>query len=188
MNKAIKIAKGEYCLFLNSGDWLFYPQVLEEAFNNNFHEDFVYGYQLIEENENFTEEPCLDVNYLTFRTLSVSHIPHQACFIKRELFEKVGLYNEENRIVSDWEFIMLSLFHHNCSIRRIDTKITVYDTNGISSVRDFKLLQDEERKKSLRKNFPLIYPDYEYFEAFLQKPYIKSILWFRNFIKKVLKK
>ena len=34
MNKGIRAATGEYCLFLNSGDFLIHPGVLEEIFNS----------------------------------------------------------------------------------------------------------------------------------------------------------
>jgi len=182
MNKGIRKAKGEYCLFLNSGDWLYSEKALSDVFSMNLKEDIVYGKQLIEKNGKLVDDPCLDVPYLTFRTLMKSHIPHQATFIKRNLFDKIGLYNEENKIVSDWEFIMLALFKYNCSIRRIYSSINVYDTEGISSKQEYKDLQNEERIRTLQKHFPLIYPDYQYFECFLNKPYIKFILKVKNII------
>ena len=138
MNKGIKHAKGEYCLFLNSGDSLYNENVLRDCFDIEFSEDFVYGYQLIKKNGDFVEDLCLDVPYISFSTLKKAHIPHQCTFIKRELFNKIGPYNEENKIVSDWEFIMRGLFIHGCSIKRIPVKMTVYDTSGISTIEEFK--------------------------------------------------
>ena len=43
MNKGILQAKGDYCLFLNSGDALYTTTVLEEVFNQNFSEDIIIG-------------------------------------------------------------------------------------------------------------------------------------------------
>jgi len=40
MNKGIMVAKGEYCQFLNSGDWLVNENVLKEVFADV---DIVYG-------------------------------------------------------------------------------------------------------------------------------------------------
>lgn len=187
MNKGIKEACGDYCLFLNSGDRFYDKDVLTKVFQTGFSEDIVYGIQLRECDGNIIEDPCLDLPYLTFGTLKKSHIPHQCTFIKRKLFESVGMYNEENRVVSDWEFIMLALFKHDCSIRRIYLPITVYDTGGISSNRD-KTSQNTERARALRTHFPLIIRDYEYFEQFMNKKYIRFTLAARNFAKGLLKR
>ena len=43
INKGIKVAVGEYCLFLNSGDYLSSDSILEKAFSYGFFEDIVYG-------------------------------------------------------------------------------------------------------------------------------------------------
>jgi len=188
MNKGIKQAKGEYCLFLNSGDWLYNSKVIEDCMNLDFSDDIVYGYQLKEENGKIGDDICLDVPYISFLTLKKSHIPHQVCFIKRNLFEKIGLYNEENKIISDWEFLMKALFIHNCSIERIPVKITVYDTGGISSIEEYKKHQFEERRAFLEKQFPLIIKDYDYFEAFMQKGYIKAVLQLRKIFNKIIRR
>lgn len=186
MNKGIKQAKGEYCLFLNSGDWFYGNNVLKDCFEIGFSEDFVYGHQVFEYNGRFVEDLSLDVAYLTFSTLKKSHIPHQCTFIKRNLFDKIGLYNEENKIISDWEFLMKGLFIYGCSIRRIPVEITVYDTNGLSSVDEFKKHQFEERRRFLDKQFNLFMPDYDYYEAFMNKNYIRVTLRIRDITKKIL--
>jgi len=176
----IKQAKGEYCLFLNSGDWLYNSKVIEDCMNLDFSDDIVYGYQLKEENGEIVDDICLDVPYISFSTLKKSHIPHQVTFIKRKLFEKIGLYNEENKIISDWEFLMKALFLFNCSIERLPVKITVYDTGGISSIEEYKKHQFEERRAFLEKQFPLIIKDYDYFDRLMNKSYMKLIFWIKK--------
>ena len=185
MNKGIKKAKSEYCLFLNSGDWLFDENVLASVFNLSFDDDIIYGHQLIQKNTEFVEDICLDPQYLTFGNLRKSHLPHQSTFIKRNLFQQIGLYNENNKIVSDWEFMMVALFRYNCSIRRIDVPIAVYDLNGISNSPSLMQLQLQERKKVLAEQFPRIIPDYQRFDAFLDKPYIRYIMKMKNIKKKL---
>ena len=187
MNKGIIQSSGEYCLFLNSGDQLLHKDVLKHCFNIIFTEDFVYGHQVIEKDGKFIEDPCLDTEYITFLTLSKSHISHQCTFIKRELFNKIGFYNEENKIISDWEFVMKGLFIYGCSIRRIPINMTIYDTAGISSQDELKCLQFEERRKFLEKQFPLFMPDYDSFERFMNKNYIKTTLTLRSLFKRIIK-
>lgn len=187
MNKGIRHAKGDYCLFLNSGDWLVNNSVLQDCFKITFHEDFVYGTQLIESDEEFKKDICLDLPYITFFSMKKSHLPHQSMFIKRILFETIGYYNEKNKIISDWEFLMKGLFVYGCSIKRIPVEICVYDTFGISSISDTIELQRKERRAFLENQFPLFLKDYDYFENFMNKWYIKYILTLRLFKKKILK-
>lgn len=43
MNKGIRVSSGDYLLFLNSGDWLASPTVLEDVYKTAPTVDFVYG-------------------------------------------------------------------------------------------------------------------------------------------------
>ena len=43
MNKGLNLAKGEYCLFLNSGDSLYDSDVLQVLFSQSFTEDIISG-------------------------------------------------------------------------------------------------------------------------------------------------
>jgi len=189
MNKGIQKATGEYLLFLNSGDWLYNKDVLKEVFAQNITDDIFYGQEVKELNGKLIKSTLLDVYYLTFSSLKNSHISHQCSFIKRTLFtEKIGLYAENYKIISDWAFMMLAIFKYNCSIRTIDTIISVYDTNGISSVEAFKKLQLEERRQFLDKHFRLFMVDYDNMDAFMNKGYIKNILKLRDAFNSLLKR
>ena len=180
MNKGIKNATGEYCLFLNSGDYLINENVLNECFNSDVNTDLIYGHQLKEENGKIVDHRVIYGDYISFLTLINDSLPHQCTFIKRELFNKIGFYNEENKIISDWEFIVLALFTYNCSIKRIPVKMTVYDTRGISSIEEYKKQQHLDRRNFLCKQYPLIIKDYDDFEHFMSKPYIKFIISIRS--------
>ena len=59
-------------------------------------------------------------------------LPHQACFIKKCLFYEVGFYNEENKIVSDWEFFVRCA-KLGVSYLKLDQIITLMDPPEISS-------------------------------------------------------
>ena len=166
MNKGIRQAKGKYCLFLNSGDYFVDKYVLEKASVLNFDEDIIYGEQLVEKNGNFYKCSFLDPEHITFRSFINSTLPHQCTFIKRTLFDLAGFYNENNKIVSDWEFNMLALFKYNCSLQKINIPISVYDTNGISSNQEIIIEYKEEKRAVLYRHFPRIMKDIEAVERF----------------------
>lgn len=109
MNKGVLHATGEYVLFLNSGDYLYDSSVLAKILPSLTGEGIVYGDLMFMpegggEGSVFVYPEILDVDYFMERSLG-----HPASFIKRELLT-VSPYNEEYRIVSDWEFFSGRLF------------------------------------------------------------------------------
>ena len=46
---------------------------------------------------------------------------------------KYGLYNEENKVVSDWEFFLKTIGLNGESFQKINKELSVFNTNGISS-------------------------------------------------------
>ena len=151
-NKGIAMAHGEYCLFLNSGDFFNRAATLEEVFKNPISEDIVYGDLLLVSPDGkkkcVTYPPVLEFDFLFAGTL-----PHQASFIKRDLLIAEGLYSLEYRFVSDWVFFIDSVFKRNCSYRHIDTVVTSYDTSGVTSGTAFAATVRAERLAHLRREY-----------------------------------
>lgn len=156
MNKGIKQAKGEYCLFLNSGDWLVDECVLEKVFLLNVHEDILYGNLLTMDSfcDKGPERSLLTLTDLFFGTIN-----HPSSFIKRILFQKYGLYNEEYKIVSDWEFFFKVICLARVSVRYLDIDISYFDMTGVSN--ENKALRNLERNIVLKKELPKkLYEEY----------------------------
>jgi len=155
INKGIKVATGEYLLFLNSGDHFFNNKVLKE---NNQYLDF---YELIYFNIQVVgKETSEIISYpieLRFSDLYFETLCHQSVFIKKELFERVGLYDENLKIVSDWKFFTLALFKYKCSYIKINETLSTFYLGGISSQID----SSEERNQVLKENFNEYIMDYE---------------------------
>lgn len=154
MNKGIKVAKGEYIIFMNSGDYFYSPTILEEVKKLKPTEDVLCGniFLSIGHVKFAPESP-------TFRYLYEGGLSHQACFIKTEV-QKEHPYDESMRIASDWDFFLEVLIIDNGTYRKIDLIIAWFDFNGISSCN--KSLEKIERETILRRRFPeRIIKDYE---------------------------
>lgn len=155
MNKGIIKATGEYILFLNSGDYLVNNDVLENISGelaNNI--DFISGnleYYLFD-NSLFTR---VHPNKLTFTYLVSKTISHPSTFIKSDLFQKFGLYNEELKIVSDWEFFFKCLGLNGATFKSINTTITHFDMNGISSSNGDRV--NAEKELVYKKYLPYVF-------------------------------
>ncbi len=165
MNKGILKAKGEYLLFLNSGDWLVDESVVGDFCGCNWMDDFVSGNLILWNKGIETLREAIDKNILGFEHLYNNRIAHPVTFIKRILFDKYGLYNEEFKIVSDWEFFLKCLILYNCNYTNYNRTISYYDLSGISSNPKFVLLQEKEKETTFRKYVPRIYISLKKYET-----------------------
>ena len=157
MNKGIAQATGEYLLFLNSGDHLYNNKVIKEI------SQYYNSYDLI----------CFDVHMikngdsrmvrhpdkLRFSDFYLNGLNHQSVLIRKELFETVGLYDENLKIASDWKFFILALFVHNCIYININKTLSTYYVDGIST----QLMENHltERNQVLKEYFSAFVLDYE---------------------------
>lgn len=159
MNKGIKVAQGEFLIFMNSADTFFDELVLEKIekeLSDDY--DIFYGdYYRVNSNsiKKRTFPQKLSFSFFYMRSLS-----HQSTFIRRKLFFDIFLYNEEYKIASDWEFFIYAICHKNVPYKYINLPISKFDFTGISSIAKYKNLAKEERIQSINKYFPLFADDY----------------------------
>ncbi|MDQ0968502.1 glycosyltransferase involved in cell wall biosynthesis [Flavobacterium sp. W4I14] len=168
MNKAIKRANGDYLLFLNSGDVLAEPNTLEKVqkhLDGRF--GFYYGDAIYLEPDGEITRTYPD--QLSFSFFLAHNLSHQATFIKRKLFDEVFPYNENYKIVSDWEFFIYAICKINIPYQHLDQVICKYDVSGISSVLTNHKLMHEEREQTISNYFPLFIDDYKDITALKSK-------------------
>lgn len=179
MNKGIMHANGKYLLFLNSGDYL-EPNILAQIEHKITGEDIIYGdiYIISESNhKNLTTFPDPPLN----ASLVVSkdfYLPHPATFIKKTLFNN-EIYNEQYKIISDWEFWIKCIIFKNCTTKHISIPISNFIEGGISSTNNE--MTQSEKADSLQKLFPpKILESLDKLFLIEQSPFCETILKYKT--------
>ena len=171
MNKGIRKASGEYIQILNSGDMLATPDVtqrmmeaLDKLVNGNWslvsQVPILYGNMI---KKDYATGKIIgksgEVEY-SLRNYYSSTMNHDCCYIRRDLFEKYGLYDEDLKIVSDWKWFLQVVGLGNMKPEYVDIDVTVFDASGISETN--LELRKKERRQVLEKLIPpAVLADYD---------------------------
>ena len=152
MNKGIRMANGEHLLFLNAGDYFFDNDVLQKVIDKKLDKDICYGNIIVYEDEKRSYLKRYP-NVLDYSFWIKNNLCHQAIFIKKELFEKYGFYNENYKIVSDLELWIIFIHINMASYKNLDVTCSVFINGGLSSNKNYEDLANKERKKVIDKYF-----------------------------------
>ena len=147
MNKAVNMATGEYCLFMNSGDHFFSSLALEDAVTEMKNEDYFVGRTIVVESD--FASLVIPPQTMSFRFIRDKVLQHQSTFIKTQLL-KEHPYDENLKIAADWAHFLENWYFNKCSYRAGSTIISVYYADGIS-FQNSKLLKEE--RMLVLKNF-----------------------------------
>lgn len=161
MNKGIREAKGEYLLFLNSGDFLISAEGLSQVFSEERVADIINARCTVSEGgKQVWVSPFLQ--HLTLKTLYTIGLPHQSTFIKRSLFDWFGLYREDFKYNSDIAFWYKSILFGGATTQGVDVVLTDYNVEGISSKNVRTEAYKQEMKEILSEGIlPRVLPDYD---------------------------
>ena len=139
MNKGIRMATGEYIEILNSGDILFDANVTQRMIEhldqiNSQNENpigILYGNMTkvnaagqIVGKSGYTE--------YSLRQFYSSTLNHDCAYIRKNLFEEYGLYDENLKIVSDWKWYLQAIGLGRVKPVYVDIDVTIFDDGGIS--------------------------------------------------------
>ncbi len=152
MNKGIEAAQGEYLLFLNSGDVLMNSSIINTVSSELCDFDIVYGDGALN-GTNATTVVMKIPEALNMQYFSRSSLFHPSTFIKKELFTKYGLYDESNKIVSDWDFFIKTIIVNKVTAKKTDHVISKIEDGGISRDPLNTALLNDEISKTLNKYF-----------------------------------
>lgn len=134
MNKGINKAKGKIIVILNSDDFFAYSYLLEDVqkiFDKGY--DVIYGNIIIKD---FNLEKVLRTwNVGEYNPKSFSkgwHPAHPSFFVSKHVYDKVGLFNTDFRIASDFD-LMLRIFNSDFKTFYLDRVTTVMRAGGLSN-------------------------------------------------------
>lgn len=156
MNKGIRMVSGDYIQILNSGDCLAADDVTERMLSalekagyppilyGNMVKCFPDGHTLVDQS--------FEGRDITMLNMFVGALNHSPAYIRRDMFEKYGFYDEQLKIVSDWKWYLQVIILNGEKPRYVDLNVTLFDMTGISETN--KELLKKERKQVMEQTFP----------------------------------
>lgn len=168
MNKGIIKASGKWINFMNAGDLYYDTNVIENVFANSDYKeaDLLIGKSIIQ----YDEFRRRYQNGNLSEIWKGSIFKHQSCFIKTE-FQRLNLYNENNRISADFEFFFNTIEISKARTCNLNNIISIYSGGGLS---------DKRRIEALMANFRLVQNTFRF------SPKVFSF-YFLNILKETLK-
>ena len=157
MNKGVNIAQGDYCHFLNSGD--FFPSNAVELLSLNKGADICVGKALCFYSSSHKHIVWIPPQTVTLASLFTKSFNHQAAFIRTTLMKELR-YDENYKIIADWDFFIRAFIVKNCSYKRINSIIVNYELGGLSS-KNANLYKVEKSNMLTSFLYPRIREDYE---------------------------
>lgn len=132
MNKGLALATGKIVGILNADDY-YYPETIQlvvEKFEQS-NADVVYGNMT--KLRTFNEKECFkevqpDISLME-KTMPIFH---PATFVKKELYEKIGTFNEKYKLSADYDFIYRA-YKADAVFEYIPQPLTVFRIDGATS-------------------------------------------------------
>lgn len=137
INKGIRLATGDVIGLMHSDDFFYDNHVVSRIVEQleKTGSDFLYGDGLFVNAEN-TDTMVRKWIGGSYRIWKVKHgwLPlHPTCYIRREVIEKRGLYNETYRIAADSDFLLRYLLGGDITVTYLDEYIVRMRMGGLST-------------------------------------------------------
>lgn len=139
MNKGTRMAEGQWLLFLNAGDLLAGPDVLERVFSSPCEAQIIYGDTLCIYQGSTKLYPALAPDRLAWEMAFC----HQSAFVKRELL-LAEPYDTSYKVCADHRFF-LSMYLQKKTFDYRPFPISIYEIAGYSDKN--KMLSHKEKHR-----------------------------------------
>ncbi|WP_134089474.1 glycosyltransferase family 2 protein [Olivibacter sp. XZL3] len=153
MNKGIRLATGDYLLFMNSGDEIYAPDTVSNVFSSQALADIYYGEteMINEQGESLGRRRHKTPQHFTWKSFKYGmSISHQAIYIKKSLVEP---YNETYQLSADIDWILTAAKKAK-TIVNTHQYVAKYLVGGLSKKRHWQSLK--ERFRIFTKHYGLL--------------------------------
>lgn len=137
MNKGIRMATGDIIGILNSDDFFTSNDVISTVYETfeKYNPDAIYGDIHFVNDSNLNKTVRYYSSKIFRRELMrFGFMPaHPSFYIKRECFDKFGLYNTSYKIVADFEFLLRTIFIGKIKTIYIPKDFVTMRTGGAST-------------------------------------------------------
>jgi glycosyltransferase involved in cell wall biosynthesis len=137
MNKGIKFAKGQIIGILNSDDYYASTTVISDIASQfvTTNADSIFADLLITRRENQERiSRYYDAGNFSPDKFAYGWMPpHPTFFVKRDCYEKYGLYKTDYRIAADYELLVRFMFKHRISYSYMPKVIVKMRSGGLST-------------------------------------------------------
>lgn len=137
INKGLRMATGDVVGLLHSDDFFYDNHVVSRVVERMemTHADFLYGNGLF---VNYLQTDKVVRNWIggAYRTWKVRHgwLPlHPTCYIRRDVIERRGLYNETYKIAADSDFLVRYLLGGDITVTYLNDYIVKMRMGGLST-------------------------------------------------------
>ena len=188
MNKGMRMASGNYYQILNSGDCLASPGVtgrMSTELQKHGYPAILYGNMVkcFQDGRKYVTHGFAG-QPITMLGMYKGTVDHDPTYIRSDLFEKYGEYDENFRIVSDWKWFFKAIIDGGEKPEYVNIDVTLFDMSGISETN--LSLRTKEKQHALRElvNSSILADYDEWAEAIDQMrrlkryPVVYKTVWF----------
>lgn len=144
MNVGIANATGDIICHLHSDDYFLHPRVLANVshFFENLGCDWLFGRILIDEDGSLYPETYKAPMFSFHSLIRSNFVPHQAAFVRRSVFERMGGFREDLRYAMDYEYWLR--ISRVCRVAQVNELFSVFRRHGGSATHSNRLASLEE--------------------------------------------
>ena len=140
MNKGIELSQGEYVLILNADDY-YEPDavsvLVQKAMDSG--KDIIFADRNVVDGNG--KKLRTDISVIDDRFFLRCTCAHESMLVARRVYEWLGMYNEENKVISDWTWMLAAKEEH--SFEFLDKAVLNFRNVGVSSC-DIETTVDEK--------------------------------------------